>query len=153
MLPVVTPDGGANGGADGGANGGDNSSGDDGDGGDSNPPVVVVPKEDNPVVVVVPKEDDPVVVQQDDPVVVETEQFYKANQNCYSTANGLTTTGTLYSSRFQCCTDVDKEFQMSCLRSKDTTPPNPNPAKSSASQLKRGTYAIAAAVCVYFQFI
>eukprot|EP00574_Skeletonema_japonicum_P007373 CAMPEP_0201738606 /NCGR_PEP_ID=MMETSP0593-20130828/45343_1 /ASSEMBLY_ACC=CAM_ASM_000672 /TAXON_ID=267983 /ORGANISM="Skeletonema japonicum, Strain CCMP2506" /LENGTH=333 /DNA_ID=CAMNT_0048232831 /DNA_START=104 /DNA_END=1105 /DNA_ORIENTATION=+ len=153
VPPVVTPDGGAN--------GGDNSSGDDGDGGDSNPPVVVVPKEDDPVVVVVVQEDDPVVGQEDDPVVgqeddpvvVETEQFYLANQNCYSTANGLTTTGTLYSTRFECCTDVEKDFRMSCLRSKETTPPNPNPAKSSASQLKRGTYAIAAAVCLYFQFI
>ncbi len=115
----------------------------DGDGGDGS--VVVI---SDPDVVVSDPEDDP---------VVQEEQFYVANKNCYSTlnSNGLVTSGELYSSKFQCCNSLPVQAdRMPCVRSTETTPPNPNPAaKSSASQLTRGSYVIAAAVCLCFHFM
>jgi len=143
-VPPVNPEG----------EGGDGGGG-VGGGGDgvvpSVPPVVVVPG-DGPVVVV---SDPDVVDSGGDPVVVQEEQFYVSNKNCYSTlnANGLVTSGALYSSRFECCNSLEQADRMPCVRSTATTPPNPNPAKSSASQLARGSYVIVAAVCLCFQFM
>ena len=153
-MPPVNPDG----------EGGDGEVG-DGEGGDgvvpSVPPVVVVSDPD--VVVSDPDGDGDggdgsvVVISdpEDDPVVQE-EQFYVANKNCYSTlnSNGLVTSGALYSSKFECCNSLPVQAdRLPCVRSTETTPPKPNPAKSSASQLTRGSYVVAAAVCLCFQFM
>eukprot|EP00573_Skeletonema_grethae_P002414 CAMPEP_0201689294 /NCGR_PEP_ID=MMETSP0578-20130828/2909_1 /ASSEMBLY_ACC=CAM_ASM_000663 /TAXON_ID=267565 /ORGANISM="Skeletonema grethea, Strain CCMP 1804" /LENGTH=407 /DNA_ID=CAMNT_0048173891 /DNA_START=35 /DNA_END=1258 /DNA_ORIENTATION=- len=105
---------------------------------------------------VVPQEDDPVVVKEDKPIVEEEgEQFYLSNKNCYSTANGVLTTGTLYSSRFECCNSLgSKEDRHACVWSTDSSPnlqPGATKTPSSASQLARGSYVIAAAVCFCFQ--
>ncbi len=115
---------------------------------------------------VVPQEDDPDVVNEDKPVVdeeeeEEEEQFYLSNKNCYSatTTNGVLTTGTLYSSRFECCNSLgSKEDRHACVWSTDSSPnlqPGATKTSSSASQLVRGRYGyvVAAVVCLCSQFI
>mmetsp|Transcript_2848 Transcript_2848/g.4361 ORF Transcript_2848/g.4361 Transcript_2848/m.4361 type:complete len:304 (-) Transcript_2848:103-1014(-) len=101
--------------------------------------------------------DDPAVVKEDKPAVLEKEeQFYVSNKNCYSTANGVLSGGTLYSSRFDCCDSLgSKEDRHACVwnNSSPNLQPGASKTPSSASKLARGRYVIAAAVCLCFQFM
>jgi len=95
----------------------------------------------------------PVVV----PVPVGEEQFYMSNGKCYSSANGVMD-GTLYASRFECCNSVGVTDRHSCLWDQSDSPKSQTPGAmsttpSSASQLARGGYVIAAVVCLWFQLM
>jgi len=93
--------------------------------------------------------------------VVEEEQFYMSNGKCYSSANGVMD-GTLYASRFECCNSVGVVDRHSCLWNQSDSPKSQpdstvpgamSTTPSSASQLARGGYVIAAVVCLCFQLM
>lgn len=92
---------------------------------------------------------------------VQVEQFYLSNGECYSSLDGEIGgyTGMLYESRENCCYALESlEDRHSCLwnQSGSSLDRQPSPASapsSSASQLARGSYLVAAVVCLHFQFM
>lgn len=92
---------------------------------------------------------------------VEKEQFYLSNGKCYSSLNGVME-GNLYESQEKCCYAIGSlEERHQCLwnqsgSSGSGSSPNQPPiatTKSSASQLARGSYLVAAVVCLCFQIM
>lgn len=89
----------------------------------------------------------------DDPVVInEEEQFYVSNRSCYSTAEG-NPVGTLYSSRDECCNSLSKEDRHACVWNNTPGGAQAQAPPSSASHFAMGSYVIAVAVCLCFQFM
>jgi hypothetical protein len=88
---------------------------------------------------------------------VEVEQFYFSSGKCYSSFDGVMD-GQLYASREKCCATIgplaDKH---ACLWNQSGPNSQPNAVKSAPSsayqQLARGSYFVAALVCLGFQFI